>query len=451
MKKLFIFIFLFFLTSSIFAGGIDYSAIVPGVTTREQILKILGEPLEEIVPDSIYRYRSEHYAIKYIDVGYVRTANRVKYFSIFFNNEKIYSDDVKVLFNLIKPVKKLYGLDGNVIEVYFPESILVRYGSTGTNSAVERVDVLETKLAEGYSRWSDVEDGAIHIYGLNAKVKNVEHKGVQVTEITPAGAADKAGLLIGDIIFEVEDFIFGAEYNLEPFRSTMSLMPVDQPLMLLIARRELKEGGVRKDKKMTLSVSLQPLSEEDWQIVLSRQVERMRKDKDRQLLPLRDYDSGVLQMSVKKTTEEILPFVDLESRCDFDLFTQTIASERMIDDDIFRIFPGILVESEEYNVPGDPNLKFDYKADDDITFLITGATLFIKSGHYRQALENFVSILNSNPKDPLVNYATAFCFDKLGDRVNAMFYYHKAQSFYADNQLVVEYIKGRLFNLNLKG
>lgn len=442
------------LTSYLYAYGIDYSSIVPGVTARTEIDTLLGAPIREIVPGSVYRYHSEHYAVEHIDIFYDRISSRIKYFTFYFIPDKFYKKDILSFFNLISPVSKAYGLDGNLIEVYFPEGMLVRYSSTGDNSAVSRVDVLESRLSQGCSRWYDTEEKQIKIFAMDAVLANAPYKGVRVLEVKDNGQASKAGILPGDIIHQVEDFIFGSEFNIEPFRKTIALMPLDQGLKFVLTRTCKEKDSIEEDRVVHTEVSLRTLTQDEKFETLNNSVYRMRKQRFRQLISVRDFNSSVTDINIApdavslEAEADLLPFVDTGEKCDFSLFSETAISEKFFERDISRFFPGIFVRAGEYNTPGTIEFKFDYRNDNDLVFIFTEAVIFMHSREYKLALEDLYVYLNSRPQDMIANYAAAVCNDYLDDIPAAVFYYNKAKSLYSDNEPLREYFSAKLEELD---
>ena len=106
--KFFVFgyILSFIFTFNVYAETVDYSEIIPGLTLRYEVNELLGSPVEEVITGSVYRYTSNHYAIKYIDVTYIRKTNRVEFYSLYFKKE-YYKNDILYLFDLYEPVHKL--------------------------------------------------------------------------------------------------------------------------------------------------------------------------------------------------------------------------------------------------------------------------------------------------------------------------------------------------------
>ena len=310
--------------------------------------------------------------------------------------------------------------------------MLVRYMSTGENSSVERVDILGAKLSESFNKASVPNEDILNIYALGVRIVNIRDNGVRILDVTKDGNADIAGLKTGDIILEVGDYIFDQPYNLARFQKTIALMPIDEILYFLVLRAQ---------ERSVFKVILTELSHADKEAVLNREYEKARMTKQTQLLPIRSYDSGIYKLNLSpKDPSDVPPFVDVDQICDFDGFKDLLIKKEFVKDKISRLFPDILVEDSTYNVPGHPQFDFSYHSSGDTTFLITGAVLFMKSGFYQQAVENFINILNNDPGHSFANYALGFCYDKLDDIVRAGFYYNKALSYYSDNKKINDYI-----------
>lgn len=436
------FIFFLFLCSNIFSQGIDYSNIRPGISYKRDVVSVLGEPIEEIIPLARYRYASEHYAIKYIDVVYDRLSSRVNFFTLYFEGN-IYRDEALTLFNLFFSDKTLYGLDGNLIEVYLPECILIHYSSTGNNSAVSSVDILDSRLIENYYVENSENLSEVYIYGLGVFVENIPKHGVVISKIVKDSPAEIAGLIVGDIIMEIEDFIFADEENKNRFKRTISLMPIEQELSFLVRRT---------DSDQFIDVRLRSLTPKEREMLLREEANLRRHDERRQLLPVRGYGSETIIEADKESTEFFLPFgVDFDKVCDYDRFDQIMFSGSSSEGLIYRVLPGILVEDDEYNMPGEAKFDFSYLAKEDVTFLMTSAVTFMKSGHYLEASEDLIAILNKSSSDKWANYALAFCYDKLNKNTDAIFYYNKSLSYWADNKNVVKHINNRLDKISYPG
>lgn len=406
------FLLLIFCQNELFAQhSANYSSIKPGLSLKREIDDFLGKPIDTILPDARYRYNSDHYAIKYIDVIYTRDTSRVDYFVLYLS-PGTYQADAKQLFNLEEPIKRRYNHEGGLVEVFFPQGIFMHYSGTGNNSTVDKVEVVSSLFFEllAEQKYNDYLDD--YVYGLGVTIENNAFKGLKVMDLKEGSAADLAGIKVGDIILEIEDFVFNSQLNLTRFKKTVKYLPINQKLRIRVEREK---------SEIDYYVALDELTDLEKIIISIHDIRQGQKNLMNQLLPVKRSLYGIedLLETIKTVEGELPPGVKLDD----DAFLVDLGIKYDSDLIISESLPGLVFKKDENALKGVPFLDFSTIRFYDTKLLLSLSIAFIKIEKYTYAIEILSKLLEYDKRNSKTMYLMAYCYDKTEQNEMARLYY----------------------------
>lgn len=391
--------------------SVNYSFIKPGLTLKRDVDEFLGTPTEIIIPDSRYRYNSDHYAVKFIDVIYTRDTSRVDYYVLYLT-QGIYREDAQDLFNLNQPMRKRYNHDGGLVELYFPQGIFLNYHGTGNNSAVEKVEIVSSLFFEllADQKYNDYLEN--YIYGLGIAVEDISSKGIRVLEIKSNSSADLNGIQVNDVILEIEDFVFNALENLSRFKKTIKYLPRKQKLRFRVQREK---------SEIDLYVPLEELTDTEKIVVSLHETRESQKDVASQLLPVKRSLYGVedLLETLGTVEGELPPGVTLKNGDFLNQLGMQYDSSKIIAESI----PGLYFQKDEKVLKGKPYLDFSTIRYYDLNLLLKLSIAFVKVKQYSYAIEILSKLLEYDRRNVDAMYLIAYCYDNLDNSDMAVLYY----------------------------
>lgn len=412
-------------------NSVNYSFIKPGLTLKREVDAFLGEPTKMIVPDARYRYSSDHYAVKYIEIVYVRDSSRVDFF-VLFMQDGIYSEDAKLFFNLEQPTRKRYNHDGGLVELYFPQGIFLHYLGTGNNSRVEKVEIVSSLFYELLAdhKYNEYIDN--YIYGLGVTVEDIASQGLEVLSIKDASPAHQYGLQLGDIILEIEDFVFNAPQNLERFKKTIKHLPFNQKLRFRVERERFE---------LDIDVALAELTDSEKMINSFHEMRESQKDLASQLLPVKRslYVIDDLIKAMDTIQGDLPPGI----RLDDDGFLMELEDSYDSDNIITESIPGLYFMKDENDLKGVPFLDFSTIRYFDNKLLLKLSLAFIKVEEFAYAVEILSKLLEYDKRNINTLYLLAYSYDKLEEFDSALFYYNNVKEIAGVSATIKEFAQQR--------
>lgn len=388
----------------------DYSFIKPGLSLKRDIETQLGDPLEEIIPGTRYRYSSDHYALRFMDVIYNRDTGLVDYFVLYFK-PGIYKEDARLYFNLDEPIRRRYNHEGGLVEVYFPQGIFLNYLGTGNNSAVDKVEIVSSLFFEllAEQKYAGYIDD--YVYGAGMLIENEPFTGVKVSSLDENGPAKLAGIQVDDVILEIEDFIFVDPENIERFKKTVRHLPINQNLRIRVLRDRVE---------IDLYISLAELSDSEKIIISLNDLRISQLNPGNQFLPIKSslYDVKELVETIKAVDGDLPPGVNLDEQF-LDELGDKYNSEKIINESL----PSLYFDKDPDHLKGVPFLDFGTIRYFDKQLLLRLSIAFIKSKKYSYALEILYKLLEYNKRDHMTVYLIAYSHDMMQNAESAALFY----------------------------
>lgn len=414
MKKIIVALLIFLSIQSLPVCAGTYSGLEPGVSTRQEAIDELGEPLNDSVTNR-FDYDSEDHDLRRISIIFHPDNDVIKAIELY--PEKTHTkEDFIDWFDLEEPFETSLDSQGSLVEYYLSHGIALHYFGMDVGSGISHVahfdPVIFGTLPQYYSR-------------PYIGVRLVEHKaeGYKVFGVEKESPAEKAGLKRGDIIVEVNDYVFYQQgLNPSTFMRVLENVPLDKESRVLVRRGE---------ETVELTMVIEKMSQE----MIEESIEeafRVFQQGEMQLAMGNTY--GALELfknAIWLNPDEPLYYTALG-----DVYYRLGLVEFAIDEleKSIRLQPQhfpyyllgvIYMQREKWEDAINVFSKAVAINPKDIETRERLATCYFNMNLFADALYHYQKAQKINPDAPVSTYYMAACYDKLHNDDSAIYYYEK--------------------------
>ena len=411
----------------------DFSRVRIGITHRRELENMVGKPLAEIFPGSMYTYAIAHYLVNRAEVLF-NQAGRIESLALIVRggvSKKIAIE----MFRLGATYQTMHDISGNLVEVYPPQGALVTYAGTGDNADVVRVTFVDSVILEIVRPIVRVMYPDAYVYGMGVDVDQSK-EGVRVTKVYPRSAAQDADILAGDVIVELDGQMLNHADDAEKFKQVIATHPVLVPTEFYVKRG--------KDLQWK-AITFRSLTPEEEYSQFCRDIGDKESYTAGLFFPTRDrclfqFTPG---MPYRK---DIFPF-EVGQHALFDRYVAFKQSDDLAARESFlkALLPATLFSSDLSGVF--PVSMGSVSA--DAWDIVKGyAVVASAANDFALASETLIRVVDACPKDFSAILMLAFVSEKAAADQTAVTYYRVAESLTSDVDLK-SYIESRLRALHV--
>lgn len=337
----------------------SFAGLEPGVSTRADVERVLGPPLEEPAPGA-FSHDPTRYKAKAIVIFYAPGSDVVDSICVVTATPHPKSS-YQEWFDLGEPVGAgpLFG-DSSWCELYVPQDVALCFpGADDTHSVVGYLHVPRDFLSAARSSVQTTvlgtPDPSEKEAYFGVLMSGHSGQGILVSRVNPGSPAEAFGLRRGDIILEFgEATLYRSGVETAELSALMAARPPGRPVRVLFERGTKRfQGQIVPEAKDGASIN------------------EIRQD-----LYLTNYHQGRTLWSAGKH-DEAIPFLETAA---------------------------------------------DYQDQDSRTWMLLGSCHFTR-GRDREALHAYSRALALTPESPGARYSVASCYDRLGNREKAAAFY----------------------------
>jgi len=395
----------------------DFARVRIGVTHRSEFEAMVGKPLSEPFPGTVYTYAVSHYLVKRAEVTF-NAAGRIESLTLLVRpgvSKKVAVE----MFRLGSTSHVMHNIEGNFVEVYPSQGALVTYSGSGDNDDVVKVTFVDSVLLEIVRPVVRVTYSDAYVFGFGVDVEQAKD-GIRVTKVYPRTAAQEADIETGDTITEFDGQLMNHADDAEKFKLVIKTFPVGEPIEAYV-----KRGQDLQWKQLTLR-ALTP-EEEYSQFCL--EIGGNSAYTANLFFPTRD--RCVLQFTPGAPYRpDAFPF-EVGQRVLFDRYATFKQSEDLSAREEFlkALLPASLFSSDLKGVFPEPIGSVNEDAWD----IVKGYAVFAASLHdYALASEALLRVVDARPGDLPAAFMLAYACEQTSSDQMAVTYYRQAQSLTSD-------------------
>ncbi|MBU1862902.1 MAG: tetratricopeptide repeat protein [Candidatus Omnitrophica bacterium] len=418
MKHIFfIIIFLTFICEVGYTGS--YLGLEPGLSTKEDTIKIFGDPTETIVKNERYTFTPTDKGLKFISIVFYKDTQVIRNIEI-YPQEKHQGSDYQEWLTLHEPFERSSDTEGNLIEYYLPHGVALHYNGKRDTAPVLFIEHFNP------SRFENIEVVKNKKPYVGIRLIAHDDAGYKVFEVEEKSPAAQADLQKDDVILEIEGHYF-YEKGLDPssFMSALSLLPINKKLSCVVERRE-------KEKKLTLKIIEmdQEQQQEDIQKALSLfQQGQFLMNTGHFYEALEAFKKAIwlnpLEPLYYTSRGDVYYRIGLH---DFAIDELTKSVRMMPQHFPYYVLGVIYSEKKDYTKAIHAFQKsLALNPNSDVRAQL--AFCYFEKKLFRDAARECQKVLQINEDMPAVTYYLAVCFDKLHNVPKALYFYEKFLTF----------------------
>ena len=232
---------------SVPAAAGTFAGLTPGVSTKADADGVLGAPVREVVPGTLYDYDAAKFQARRISIRFQPQTQIIQTIDLYLMETHPRAKYVG-WFELGNADQVTYDAYGNRVETYGSDSISLHFEGPEEDSQVLFFRHYSPGLSSGgqstraggsqenLGGTSPVSASGLQPY-LGVFLARYKGQGYRVVDVGNGSPAQQAGIRGGDVILEFEQLSF-YQSELDPslFVRFVATMPENQPLRMLIQR-----------------------------------------------------------------------------------------------------------------------------------------------------------------------------------------------------------------------
>jgi tetratricopeptide (TPR) repeat protein len=453
MRKIFmILIGLLWLSQAPVVRAATYLDLTPGSSTKDDVQRVFGPPLREVVKGKRYDYDPEQHEARRLSVLFQN--DTIEQINIYL--KKPYGKEkLKQWFHLKKPTKSEIDANGNLVEYYFSKGISLHYDGPDESFAVMFLSHFDRKIFErpdirvtAKPRLSPTQRPY-----LGVKISSGDYEGIKILYVDKDSPAEKVRLKEEDIILEMAQQSFrGRKAEPSEFVNRLIQMPLDEPTRFLI-RRGSREFEVRIALGVIEEKELQKASEKAWEA--QKQKAKSLADEGRRFIDQQQYQKAIAAFQ-EANTYAVHPFHHKSigyahyRRGEMKEALAALKEASHLDPDDYYPYGlqgKIYYETKNYTQAIEMYkraLKLNPPDDRKLEMYERSGICYLKHENYAEALMYFTPAREMDRTSPTITYYLAVCYDQTGNKREAISFYRQYLRMPHDDPRMQAWARNRL-------